>query len=345
MPHIKEISTRNEPLVMQNIHIEEQGSSCNGAGRLIQLRSGVVHPANVIIGEVNVRTGKRNLISQTYQKGETVVGCSLLPNGEGISRQVNWAYGDTNYFPANVDDPYDSVVIVFNPATGNRFVYNLHARNATISVLRENGKYYQYILGDSGVQGIALNPGETVAYVGWNAAVVEHATASPRRKELIEIATEKTVAVADRIEIREVDGPSEKEHVLSVNTPEAVNLIIYTLETDSQHYTRLTAQPGVHVLGPTKDSAGLPVGRRIAWAYGDTNYFPRDVWDGFEAVIAVRDPTSKGRALWNLAPNTTARVLYWDDIEKESKEVMIEGGLFFPLQEGDIVSLITMAAW
>ncbi len=341
MPQLKEISSTNgNVLALHQLLFRERGS-CNGSGRIISLTNTQVNDVNAVIGEINVRNGQRNIISRTFKKGEVDIGCSLNPNGDGISRQVNWAYGDTNYLPGNVDDPYDSIVIVRNPTTGSRYVYNLHARNATIAIRRAaNGKHYQYLIGPGHANGLALFPNDTVTFAAWNAALFEKDETYQRRREAVETESARTIAIAKKLTIRKGENHGElgTEQILSVKTDGPVNIVLNRfVAPEKKRFTRCTLDAGDYIIGYSLDEEGRKAVYTVEWAYGDTNYFPRDPKDPYEAIIVVKDTNNLTKSLWNLWPEFPVGVDYWSESEKREKHYTLAPNQSLPLGEGDFV--------
>ncbi len=343
MPQIKEISSRHPPNQIHNVYFRERGS-CNGNGRLISLRypSGY-GPGNVVYGEVNGRTGQRTIIPKTFNEGETDVGCSLASNGDGINRQVNWAYGDTNYFPSNVDDPYDSIVIVQNPLTGSRYVWNLHARNATIVIRRAAGKEFQYAIGPSHSVCYGLNPGDAVTFAMWNAAIIDYDNISERSQKVEVLEIESEYSPLPDVSLRTGEEHPELgfEQVLTLSSSTAANVIVAITtkyRQGSDLLLPLTLEPGEYVLGYTKDKEGDEIKYAVAWALNDPRYFPpSSIWDGRQAFVVTNNPKTGDRFLWNPRGATMGIVVYWSEVEQRELSQTIWGLNFHIMKEGDFI--------
>ncbi|SOC90087.1 hypothetical protein SAMN05216358_0111 [Rhizobium sp. AN5] len=161
------------PLPHLLIEDVDHSQGCNNGGLEYFSRNGSSWPYTVAHGIVDVTDVSTKYYKTTIvgERERKVISCTKNSQGNLVNIRRIWAYGDTNYVPANYDNPWDVMLIQLHRNSTYRNLYNLHARQILVEIRKPNGRYENRVLGPKSRWGesIPFPPGWEITHAEWGA--------------------------------------------------------------------------------------------------------------------------------------------------------------------------------
>lgn len=147
------------------------GDTCNTQGQIVMLHNELNYPVSVVMTSLDM-SGRSPLTQdkKTLKRDERwEYRCNRDQFGAAVQCILNWAYFDVGYFPNDIGNPYDVLMILFNKKTGIRNLINPSIRSVSVEIKSKNGYVRNAIIGKNATDGFItlMADGSTVGSAQW----------------------------------------------------------------------------------------------------------------------------------------------------------------------------------